>query len=108
MNFKEYQNKSRRTAIYKDAGKNYLYPTLGLVGEAGEVANKLKKVMRGDTPLTAEVKKAVGDELGDVLWYMAQLATELNLSFDQIAAQNIKKLYSRLDRGKLHGSGDNR
>ncbi len=108
MNFQEYQTKSRKTAIYKDAGNNYVYPTLGLVGEAGEIANKLKKVQRGDYALTDEVKKEVSKELGDVLWYVAQLATELGASLDEIAQSNIEKLYSRMDRGKLGGSGDNR
>lgn len=108
MTFQEYQQKSRKTAIYKNAGNNYIYPTLGLAAEAGEVANKIKKVMRGDYGVDEKLKQAVSAELGDVLWYVAQLATELNISLDDIAAQNMEKLYSRLDRVKLHGAGDTR
>lgn len=109
MTFSEYQKASRRTAIYPNAGNNFIYPTLGLSGEAGEVAEKIKKVLRDETGVVSEEKRAeVAKELGDVLWYVAQLATELGLSLDEIAAKNIEKLYSRLDRGKLSGSGDNR
>lgn len=109
MNFNEYQEKSRKTAIYPDQGENLIYPTLGLVGEAGEVAEKMKKMIRDDGgKLTDERKEVLIKELGDVLWYLAQLATELSIEFDQVAEQNIEKLYSRLDRGKIHGDGDNR
>lgn len=109
MNFTEYQTKSRKTAIYPNAGKDYFYPTLGLTSEAGEVANKIKKVVRDRGGVVDEATKIeIGKELGDVLWYATQLATELGLSLDKIAEGNIDKLYSRLDRGKLSGSGDNR
>lgn len=109
MNFEEYQKKSRKTAIYPNAGKNFYYPTLGLSGEAGEIANKIKKVMRDkNNELDDETKQAMKGELGDVLWYVSQLATELGLSLDEIAQKNIDKLYSRMDRGKLGGDGDNR
>lgn len=109
MNFKEYQEKSRKTAMYPDAGKNWVYPVMGLCGEAGEVADKMKKVMRDDKNIvSAEKKEEVKKELGDVLWYVAQLATELGLTLDEIAENNIEKLYSRMERGKLQGSGDNR
>lgn len=109
MNFKEYQEKSRKTAIYPRAGNNFIYPTLGLSGEAGEVAEKVKKVIRdNDGVANEEIKKEIGKELGDVLWYVSQLAFELNLSLDEIAQKNIEKLYSRMDRGALKGNGDNR
>ena len=109
MNLEEYQKKSRKTAVYPEAGKNFYYPTLGLVGEAGEVANKIKKVMRDkNNELDEATRDAVKGELGDVLWYVAQLATELELSMDEIAVKNIEKLYSRMDRGVLGGNGDNR
>lgn len=109
MNFEDYQKKSRKTAIYPGAGKNFYYPTLGLIGEAGEVANKIKKIMRDkNDELDAVTREAVKGELGDVLWYVAQLATELNLSLSEIAEANIEKLYSRMERGKLGGEGDNR
>ena len=107
MNFNEYQKKSRKTAKYPE--KNFVYPALGLNGEAGEVAEKVKKVIREKGgKLDQETKEDIGRELGDVLWYLAQMATELELSLDDIAEQNISKLFSRLRRGKISGSGDKR
>lgn len=107
MNFNEYQKKSRKTAKYPE--KNFVYPALGLNGEAGEVAEKVKKVIRDKGgKLDQETKEDIGRELGDVLWYLAQMATELGLSLDDIAEQNISKLFSRLRRGKISGSGDKR
>lgn len=109
MTFEEYQKKSRKTAKYPDADNNFVYPTLGLAGEAGEVAEKIKKIIRDDGgEVLSEKKKEIEKELGDVLWYVAQLATELGLPLDKIAEKNIEKLYSRLERNKLHGDGDNR
>ncbi len=109
MDFIEYQKKSRKTAIYPGAGKNYIYPTLGLAGEAGEVAEKIKKAIRDDGgKISDETKDAVKKELGDVLWYVSQIAAELDLLLDDIAKSNIEKLSSRMKRGKLKGSGDNR
>lgn len=109
MNFEEYQKKSRKTAVYPDAGANFIYPTLGLSGEAGEVAEKIKKVLRDDGgEVLPEKKKEIEKELGDVLWYVSQIASELGLEMDVIAEKNIEKLYSRMERGKLGGSGDNR
>ena len=109
MNFQEYQEKSRKTALYPNIGSNFVYPTLGLAGEAGEVAEKIKKVIRDkegiiDDTTREEIKK----ELGDVIWYLSQIASELNLSFDEVAQFNIEKLYSRMERGVLKGNGDNR
>lgn len=109
MDFKEYQKKSRVTAKYPDADNNFIYPTLGLSGEAGEVAEKIKKVMRDKGGVVDEdTKRAIEKELGDVLWYVSQIATELRLDLDEIAKKNIEKLYSRMERGKLGGDGDNR
>ncbi len=109
MNFYEYQTLSRETAIYPDRGNNYVYPTLGLAGEAGEVAEKVKKVIRDKKGIMdQETKGKISKELGDVLWYVAQLATELDLSLDDIATANITKLQSRKERGSLSGSGDMR
>ncbi|MEK7181019.1 MAG: nucleoside triphosphate pyrophosphohydrolase family protein [Patescibacteria group bacterium] len=109
MNFKEYQEKSRKTAIYPNSGNNFIYPTLGLSGEAGEVAEKIKKVLRdNDGKVTEEKRTEIEKELGDVLWYLSQIASELNLSLEEVAEKNIEKLYSRMERGKLSGSGDNR
>ncbi len=107
MYFDEYQTRSRETAIYPDRGSNYVYPTLGLAGEAGEVAEKVKKVIRDKNGIMdQETKEKISKELGDVLWYVAQLATELDLSLDDIADANISKLQSRKERGSLSGSGD--
>ena len=109
MTFEEYQKLSRKTAIYPNKDNNFTYPTLGLAGEVGEVADKIKKVFRdGDGTVSEEKKQELTKELGDVLWYLAQLSTELGLSLDDIAFKNIVKLYSRMERNTLHGSGDNR
>ena len=109
MNFEEYQKKSRKTALYPEVGNNWVYPVLGLSGEAGEVADKMKKVMRDEGNIISEEKKLeIKKELGDVLWYVSQVASELGLSLEEIAQGNIEKLYSRLERGKISGSGDNR
>ena len=109
MTFEEYQKKSRETAIYPNQGKNFIYPTLGLVGEAGEIAEKIKKVIRDNNYIVTEEKKQeLIKELGDVLWYMAQFATELDFSLEEVAVKNIEKLFSRKERNVLSGSGDNR
>lgn len=109
MDFNEYQKESRKTAVYPNAGSDWVYPVLGLVGEAGEIADKMKKVIRDDGNIISEEKKSeVKKELGDVLWYISQIAFELGLSLDDIAKGNIEKLSSRMDRGTLSGSGDNR
>ncbi len=109
MNFNDYQTKSRKTAGYPSIGHPVIYPTLGLVNETGEVAGKIKKVFRDrHGEINEEIREALKAELGDVLWYLAQVATELDLSLDEIAKHNISKLYDRLERGKIQGDGDNR
>ncbi len=109
MELTDYQERSRVTAVYPDAGANLLYPTLGLCGEAGEVAEKVKKMLRDDAGLlTEERRAALGAELGDVLWYVAQVATEAGLDLDALAAGNLEKLRSRAGRGVLSGDGDER
>ena len=109
MNFTDYQQKSRLTAKYPVIGHCVIYPTLGLVNEAGEVAGKIKKVFRDkDGLISEETREALKAELGDVLWYLSQVATELNLSLDEIAEHNIAKLLDRQARGKIKGDGDNR
>jgi NTP pyrophosphatase (non-canonical NTP hydrolase) len=109
MDLSEYQSRSRATAVYPAAGENLLYPTLGLCGEAGEVAEKIKKMIRDDDGvLTDERRSALSKELGDVLWYLAQLATEAELDLDAVAEANLAKLSSRQRRNVLQGSGDDR
>jgi NTP pyrophosphatase (non-canonical NTP hydrolase) len=109
MDFAEYQSLSRRTATYPRAGEDMTYPALGLCGEAGEVAEKVKKTLRDDGGvLSDERRAALSRELGDVLWYLSQLATEADLDLETIAADNLEKLLSRQDRGVLRGSGDDR
>jgi NTP pyrophosphatase (non-canonical NTP hydrolase) len=108
MELSDYQRESRRTAEYpRDAW--LAYPALGLAGEAGEVAEHAKKAIRDDAgKVSDERRAAMSKELGDVLWYVAQLASELDLSLDDIASQNLEKLFSRQQRGVLSGSGDDR
>ncbi len=109
MNFTDYQTKSRKTAKYPPIGHPVIYPTLGLTNEAGEVAGKVKKIFRDKGGVIGDAEReALKGELGDVLWYLAQVCTELDLSLDEVAEHNIEKLYSRLERGKIGGDGDNR
>ncbi len=109
MNFNEYQQQSRVTAKYPNLGNNYVYPTLGLAGESGEVSEKIKKVIRDKGGvIDDETRQMIAKELGDVMWYVAQIATELNLSLDDVAKMNIEKLMSRLERNVISGNGDNR
>jgi NTP pyrophosphatase (non-canonical NTP hydrolase) len=109
MNFIEYQQKSRKTAGYPVIGHPVIYPALGLTNEAGEVAGKIKKIFRDKNGVIGEAEKeALKAELGDVLWYIAQVATELDLSLDEIAEANIAKLLDRQARGQIKGDGDNR
>ena len=109
MTFYEYEEIFKKTAIYPNHGNNIYYPTLGLCGESGEVAEKVKKVMRDNNgELTEEVKIELRKELGDVLWYLNALCIELNTDLEAVARQNTEKLLDRLNRNKLKGSGDNR
>ena len=109
MDLNHYQNKSKKTALYPNVGNNPIYPTLGLVGEAGEVADKVKKVIRDkDGKFDKETKLAIKKELGDVLWYVAQLSFELGFNLEDVAQANLTKLSSRQDRGCISGSGDER
>ena len=109
MNFDEYQKESKKTALYPNKGSNLVYPVLGLAGETGEVVEKVKKLIRDKSGKPDEkFKQEIKKELGDVLWYLAQTCTELGLSLDEVARQNLEKIFSRLERNKIHGSGDNR
>jgi|TARA_B100000035_G_scaffold164544_1_gene140259 NTP pyrophosphatase (non-canonical NTP hydrolase) len=99
----DYQRAAVSTAIYKKEHA-VIYPALGLAAEAGEVANKVKKILR-DGKFD---KKAIADEVGDCMWYIAALCRDLNMDMQEIADNNIKKLKDRLERGVISGSGDNR
>jgi NTP pyrophosphatase (non-canonical NTP hydrolase) len=105
--FNEYQREASETAIYREEVK-IIYPALGL-SEAGEVQGKVKKVLRDKGGVfDEEIKREIGKELGDVLWYIAALSRDLELSMESIAKYNIEKLRSRKARGVIGGSGDNR
>lgn len=109
MNFEEYQKLAKRTAVCPLVGHSVVYPALGLAGEAGEAMNKIKKIFRDDNGvLTDSRKKEISRELGDMLWYMAQVCTELDISLDKVAVANIEMLKSRQERNVLKGDGDNR
>ena len=109
MDLNHYQKESRKTALYPYVGRNAIYPTLGLVGEAGEVADKVKKILRDKQGVfDSESKDSIKMELGDVLWYVSQLSCELGYELEDIAKSNLEKLNSRMIRGKIQGSGDNR
>lgn len=109
MTFDDYQQESKKTAFYPNWGNNFIYPSLGLTSEAGEVAGKIKKIVRDKGGIMDdETRKEVSKELGDTLWYISQLATELGLSLSTLAEQNITKLKSRQQRDVLSGDGDNR
>ena len=104
-----YQELTGLTAIYPNKGKNMSYPTLGLCGEAGEIANKVKKIYRDhDGVLTNGYREILSDELGDVLWYVAAIASELGVSLGEVAMNNVDKLTDRKARNKLGGDGDKR
>ncbi len=106
MNLNEYQKQASKTAIYQN---KLIYPTLGLVGEAGEIANKVKKILRDSSgEMQEDVRQNLISELGDVLWYVAALATDLKTELSEVANKNIEKLNSRKNRGTIGGSGDNR
>lgn len=110
MELNDYQTQSTTTAIYPGKGEiiGLLYVALGL-GEAGELQGKVKKILRDDNMiLTDEKREAIIGELGDVLWYAANLATELGTTLEDVAQRNLDKLFSRKERGTLTGSGDER
>ena len=108
MKISEYEAAAQETAIYPSTHR-ILYPALGMAGEAGEVANKVKKIIRDGIDKQPETwRQDLADEIGDVLWYCAALAKDLNIPLTLIAAQNRDKLAARKERGTLQGSGDNR
>jgi len=109
MTFNEYQIKSKETAKFPDKENIFIFATLGMMGEAGEVSEKIKKVWRDKNKVfNEEDREEIKKELGDVLWYMSQLASEIGIELDDVATNNINKTQSRIARNVLHGSGDNR
>lgn len=126
LSFNNYQKLMTQTAIYPETnvvhmhkgiiGANYIYPALGLVDEAGEVAGKVKKILRDkigqikndDGVIDPEIKDMITKELGDVLWYISQLAREFEIKLQDVANENVEKILSRQERGTIQGSGDNR
>ena len=107
INFDLYQENSRKTWSLVHTDHPIVYPTLGLVNEAGEVAGKIKKIFRDKDGVISEADgEALKSELGDVLWYLTQICTELDLSLEEVASQNITKLFDRLERGVISGEGD--
>lgn len=110
MNFKEYQKKAKMTAFHP-AKYKVIYPALGLGNEAGEVQGKIKKWMRGDYgrgAISRDKKDMLKEELGDVLWYLSTLSSDLDIDLENVAKSNLKKLQSRQKRNKLMGDGDKR
>jgi NTP pyrophosphatase (non-canonical NTP hydrolase) len=114
MTFDEYEQQSKKTAIYPGSGspEGFLYVTLGLCGESGEVAEKVKKLIRGGEleklASNLELKESVAKELGDILWYIAASSRELGFPLSRIARMNLDKLEDRQQREVLHGEGDSR
>jgi NTP pyrophosphatase (non-canonical NTP hydrolase) len=109
LTFNEYADNAHKTALYPDRGDNIYYPAFGLCGESGEIAEKIKKMIRdGDGILTDELRSSLAKELGDVLWYIAALSHEIGFELEDIAKMNNEKLLDRLARNKIKGSGDDR
>ncbi len=107
--FDTYQKESRKTWNVIPMNHAIVYPTMGLINEAGEVAGKVKKIFRDREGEISETdRQALKQELGDVLWYLAQICTELDLSLQEVAEANLVKLFSRLERGQIRGDGDDR
>ena len=109
MECNDYQRAALRTARDADAPDEFMHLVLGLVGEAGEIAEKVKKLVRDKNSDLAQLDRDdMASELGDVLWYTAVLANFLGLSLDDVARKNVDKLADRQRRSVLGGSGDNR
>jgi NTP pyrophosphatase (non-canonical NTP hydrolase) len=107
--FQTYQRESRKTWNEIPMNHTIVYPTMGLVNEAGEVAGKVKKIFRDHGgEIGEEDRQALKKELGDVLWYLTQICTELDLTLQEVAEVNLEKLFSRLERGQIGGDGDER
>ena len=106
MEFNEYQERAKETAMYPsklDGG--FYYTALALAGEVGELLNKIKKIARDNIQIPRE---EIISELGDILWYLSETARNFNISLEEVAEYNLKKIRSRKEKGTLQGSGDNR
>lgn len=109
MTFEEYQKFTETTIVFPRVKERLIYLTLGLAGESGEVAEKVKKILRDKNgEMSEETKKDLIKEVGDVLWYISELSRELGFKLEDVAKINMEKLQSRKDRNQLHGDGDNR
>lgn len=104
----EYQHAAEKTAVHKTIGHPLVYPCLGLAGETGEFVDKAKKILRNETPIDEAVRDELVKELGDVLWYVADIATQLGVDLSHVADMNIRKLADRQKRGVIKSEGDNR
>lgn len=104
--FKQYQDAARKTAFCPQEHK-ITYAAMGIAGEAGELANKVKKIMRGDAN-RQELIDGIKAEMGDILWYLANLSDDLGVDLGDVASANITKLQDRMARGTLSGNGDER
>lgn len=111
MELNEYQKQAEQSAVYPASGTfgGVLYAVVALVGEAGEIANKTKKIMRDADGEIGELRRMeLAKEMGDVLWYLAALAGELGITLEEIAQGNLDKVMKRKAEGKIKGDGDNR
>lgn len=109
LDFKTYQELVASTAIYPGKGSNFIYPALGLCGEAGEVAEKVKKVLRDKGGVLDDAtRQSLKKELGDVGWYLTRMCSELGFTLEEVFEANVEKLLGRKERGTLQGSGDDR
>ena len=109
MTLDNYQKKSRFSIIHPELVSDLKYLGLALAGETGEIAEKIKKLFRDDGgKITRENKEQIIKEMGDVLWYFARIADALGVSLSHVAKSSLEKIISRKNRGKIHGSGDNR
>jgi NTP pyrophosphatase (non-canonical NTP hydrolase) len=110
MTFEEYQRESRKTARYPEIhGNKFIYPAMGVAGEAGEFMEKVKKMFRDDDGILTEKRKdEIVKELGDIMWYISQVCTDLGIDLEEVPKQNLEKLMSRMERNVLNGDGDYR
>ena len=113
MDFNRYQEQAKKYDLFKQTGDyntvSFVEKVLGLTGEAGETADKVKKILRDKGGMIGDDdKREIVKELGDTLWYISAIALYLGVPLDEVAQRNIEKLESRWERNKLHGEGDNR